>query len=176
MVEHPGISRRVGPRGAGPIGPWSTCTTLSSWPIPVTLRALARHHPRAVQLLSASALNKMSLTSVDLPDPDTPVTAMNTQRERHVHPAQVMLGRALDHVLPAPERGRRAAGSAIDWRPVRYAPVSDPELASSSSTGPDTTMLPPVLPAPGPMSTTQSAARIGVLVMLHHDQRVTEVP
>ncbi len=40
------------------------------------------------------------------------------------------------------------------------APVIDSADASRSATVPDTTTLPPCSPAPGPMSTTQSAVRM----------------
>ncbi len=58
------------------------------------------------------------------------------------------------------DRFRRVSGTGMTSRPVRYAPVSDSGLASSSFSGPETTMLPPCSPALGPISTTQSAARI----------------
>ena len=103
----------------------------------------------------------MSLTSVDFPEPghagDRDQAA---ERERHVHPAQVVLARALDHHLPAPYPLPAGAGTGMASRPDRYAPVSDSGLASRSATVPETTMLPPCSPAPGPMSTTQSAARM----------------
>ena len=57
-----------------PIGPWSTCTTLSRCWMPV-IRVCRPGTVRAPLSSRASALYKMSLTSVDLPDPDTPVTA-----------------------------------------------------------------------------------------------------
>ena len=104
----------------------------------------------------------MSLTSVDFPDPDTPVTATR-------HPSGNATSTSLQVVLTAApltttsrprDRLRRSAGTGIACRPVRYAPVSDSGLASSSATGPDTTILPPCSPAPGPISTTQSAARM----------------
>ena len=43
------------------------------------------------------------------------------------------------------------------------------------ATGPDTTIWPPCSPAPGPMSTTQSARADGVLVVLDDDEGVAEV-
>ena len=52
----------------------------------------------------------MSLTSVDLPEPDTPVTDDEAaERERHVDVAQVVLARADDRELPL--SGRPAGGS-----------------------------------------------------------------
>ena len=104
----------------------------------------------------------MSLTSVDFPDPDTPVTAMKHPSGNATSTFFRLCSLApLHHDLAGTSTACAAtAGTGIAARPVRYAPVSDSGLASSSSTGPDTTTLPPCSPAPGPMSTTQSAARI----------------
>ncbi len=109
----------------------------------------------------ASDWYRMSLTRVDLPDPDTPVTAI---RQPSGNATSTFF--RLCSVAPLTttsrdlDRLRRWAGTGMLIRPVRYAPVSDSGLAISSDTGPDTTMLPPCSPAPGPMSTTQSAARM----------------
>ena len=48
----------------------------------------------------------------------------------------------------------------MERRRDRYAPVSDSRLFSNSSTVPECTTRPPCSPAPGPMSTAQSAALI----------------
>ena len=56
--------------------------------------------------------------------------------------------------------GRRTSGTAISRVPDRNAPVIDSADASRSATVPETTTLPPCSPAPGPMSTTQSAVRM----------------
>ena len=55
---------------------------------------------------------------------------------------------------------RRSFGISICRRPDRYCPVIDRSLASRSSTVPLTTTSPPCSPAPGPMSTIQSATLI----------------
>ena len=103
----------------------------------------------------------MSFTSVDFPDPDTPVTAMNIPSGNATSTFFRLCSLApLTTTSRDFDRLRRAAGSGICCRPVRYAPVSDSLLASNCSTGPETTTLPPCSPAPGPMSTTQSAARM----------------
>ena len=103
----------------------------------------------------------MSLTSVDLPEPETPVTATNRPSGNATSTSRRLLADAPLTVTSWPRvRLRRCAGSGISLRPVRYAPVSDSSLASSSSTGPETTTWPPCSPARGPMSTTQSAARM----------------
>ena len=62
----------------------------------------------------------MSLTSVDLPEPDTPVTDVSTpERERHVDAAQVVFAGADDGELPPRSTGRRIAGISMLCRPDR---------------------------------------------------------
>ena len=89
----------------------------------------------------------MSLTSVDLPEPDTPVTATKRpERERHVDVAQVVLPGADDGELARPgSRGRRTAGTGIYRRPERYCPVSESRCSSSSLTVPECDHLAAVL-------------------------------
>ncbi len=55
---------------------------------------------------------------------------------------------------------RRSFGAGICLKPVRYCPVRLSGLAMTSSGVPSATTSPPWMPAPGPMSTTWSAARI----------------
>ena len=102
----------------------------------------------------------MSLTSVDFPDPDTPVTAIRQPSGNATSTFFRLCSLPPDHHLTRPGPLAPGAGTGMLIRPVRYAPVSDSGLAISSDTGPDTTMLPPCSPAPGPISTAQSAARI----------------
>jgi hypothetical protein len=64
-------------RGVRPIGDWSTLMILSSCSIP-RIRLCAPGRCRERCSLFESALCTMSLISVDLPEPDTPVTAVNT--------------------------------------------------------------------------------------------------
>ena len=109
----------------------------------------------------ASALYRMSLTSVDLPEPDTPVTATRQPSGNATStPRRLCSVAPLTATSRLELRWRRTAGTGIDSRPDRYAPVSESGLASRSATEPETTMLPPCSPARGPMSTTQSAALI----------------
>ena len=103
----------------------------------------------------------MSLTRVDFPDPDTPVTAMKQPSGNATSTFFRLCSLApFTTTSRAGEGRRRIAGTGICRRPVRYAPVTDSGLARRSSTVPATTTRPPCSPAPGPMSTTQSAARI----------------
>ena len=61
-------------RGVRPIGAWSMSITLSKQSIPSTA-SCAPGFVRVRLSRFASALNTISLTSVDLPEPETPVTA-----------------------------------------------------------------------------------------------------
>ena len=74
----------------------------------------------------------MSLTSVDFPDPLTPVTAVST-------PSGILTSRFFRLFARAPRMtispfssGRRAFGVGMTRAPVRYAPVSEKGSAVSS--------------------------------------------
>ena len=70
---------------------------------------------------------------------------------------------------------RLFAGTGIDSRPVRYAPVSDSSLASSSDERPGDHDLAAVLAGPRPDVHYPVSRPDRVLVVLDHDQRVAEV-
>ena len=109
----------------------------------------------------------MSLTSVDLPDPLTPVTAVST-------PSGILTSMFLRLFARAPLMirspfidGRRPFGVGIDFAPVRYAAVSEAHSApfeeSLASREPQPLnnfgvpwkiTCPPRSPAPGPRSIT----------------------
>src|SRR6266487_1835438 len=81
----------------------------------------------------ASALYRMSLTSVDLPEPDTPVTATRQPSGNATSTPRRLCSLApLTATSRLELRCRRLAGSGIDSRPDRYAPVSESGLASRS--------------------------------------------
>ena len=64
-------------RGVRPIGDWSTWMILSSWLRPrIVVCRPGCWRARCSRL--PTALNRTSLTSVDLPEPLTPVTAVST--------------------------------------------------------------------------------------------------
>ena len=64
-------------RGVRPIGDWSTWMILSSCPSPsIAVCRPGRVRARCRRL--PTALKSTSLTSVDLPEPLTPVTAVST--------------------------------------------------------------------------------------------------
>src|SRR3712207_8304242 len=85
----------------------------------------------------------MSLTSVDLPEPLTPVTAMNCPSGKPTVRLRRLCSRAPCTTSSRPGVcGRRVAGVGIDLRPDRYAPVGDSGLASRPSTEPLCTIRP----------------------------------
>src|SRR5450432_1940058 len=102
----------------------------------------------------ANARNSVSMTSVDFPEPETPVTQVrrpignDTDRSRRLWPV------ALRRVRLRAADERRCLGTAMDLRPDRYAPVNDCGLAAISDGLPDATTRPPWTPALGPMSMT----------------------
>ena len=68
----------------------------------------------------ASAAYRMSLTSVDLPDPDTPVTAMKQPSGNATStPRRLCSAAPLTTTSLAFDRFRRVAGSGMASRPVR---------------------------------------------------------
>lgn len=63
----------------------------------------------------------MSLTSVDLPDPETPVTAVRTPSGKETSMSRRLFSRAPCTVrLRAGSTGRRTSGVGIDRLPDRY--------------------------------------------------------
>ncbi len=116
---------------------------------------------RAPLSLFASTVARMSLTSVDLPEPDTPVTDVSVPSGNDTSMPRRLCSRAPTTVSwRFLSILRRLAGIGIDLRPDRYAPVIDSLFVSSFLYGPLCTTLPPCSPAPGPMSTTQSDVRM----------------
>lgn len=139
------------------MGDWSTCTTLSTRSSPST-RVCRPGTFRAPLSSRARCVYRMSFTSVDLPEPETPVTAVSTPSGKDTSMSWRLFSRAPCTVsLRLWSAGRRTSGSGISFLPDRYWPVIDSALSSSSFKGPLCTTLPPCSPAPGPMSTTQSA-------------------
>ncbi|MNO85974.1 hypothetical protein D3C76_773600 [compost metagenome] len=98
---------------------------------------------------------KVLLISVDLPEPDTPVTQVSRPIGISRSTFCRLLPRApLSFSESFLSRGVRLAGTAIFLRPDRYLPVSESGCAMTSSGVPSATIWPPCTPAPGPMSTT----------------------
>src|SRR5690606_18175590 len=147
-------------RGVRPMGLWSISTHLSRCSSP--LMALWGAALSVVALLRAVAArgNRVSLIRVDLPEPDTPVmqvdTPMGMSRStlRRLLPLAPLMVRRF-FVSP----GRRLAGMAMAFLPDRYWPVIEAGALMMSATLPWAMIWPPWTPAPGPISTTWSAAR-----------------
>ena len=103
----------------------------------------------------------MLFISVDLPEPETPVTQVSSPIG--------MLRSTPCKLFPVAPRTRsclsgsglpRVAGISIFSFPDRYLPVSESLELRMSSIVPCATISPPCTPAPGPMSMTWSALRM----------------
>ena len=104
--------------------------------------------------------SKTSFTRLLLPLPETPVISV-------MHPSGIGTSMFLRLFLRAPCTTmlcplpfRRSVGTAMDNSPDRYLPVMLSGQLMTSCTVPAHTISPPCTPAPGPTSTTKSAARI----------------
>jgi hypothetical protein len=103
----------------------------------------------------ATARNSVSLTSVDLPEPDTPVTHVNSPSGNSAVTFFKLLA-----VAPMTRKIRfgsgrwRMEGISMRRRPLRNIPVIDSGFSATSAAVPCATILPPCAPAPGPRSTT----------------------
>ena len=103
-------------------------------------------------LVSAGAM--VSVTRLDLPEPETPVTTVNVPNSIFAVTFLRLLARA-PVMVSAPRPGRRrSAGSSTMRAPARYLRVSESGHAMISSGVPAHTTRPPFSPAPGPMSIT----------------------
>ena len=89
-------------RGVRPMGDWSMATTLSTCFTPSMRLVLARRGAGPVDL-GQQDCSRMSLTRVDLPDPDTPVTATR-------HPSGKATSMSLQVVLARPAHDELLAG------------------------------------------------------------------
>ena len=138
---------------------------------------LARAPCRAPFSSRASAWYRMSLTSVDLPEPDTPVTATRQPSGNATSTPRRLCSRApLTDDLTALVPARRAA-RAPGWPAGRTGRrrSATPRLASRSATVPVTTMWPPCSPGPRPDVDHPVGGPDRVLVVLDDDQRVAQV-
>ena len=102
----------------------------------------------------------MSSIRVDFPDPDTPVTLTNIPSGIFTSIRFRLCSRAPRIHSASPLPRRRRAGTEMTRRPERYWPVIESGALRMRSSGPEATTRPPCAPAPGPMSTIQSADRI----------------
>ena len=119
------------------------------------------------------------MTRVDLPEPDTPVTATSRPSGNSTSTSWRLCSRAPSTTRCSPLPGRRTAGTGMDLAPERYWPVSESGLDSRIPPGPvDRAGVDdpaPVLPRPGPDVDHVVGHPDGLLVVLDHDDRVAEV-
>ena len=126
----------------------------------------------------ASERSRMSLTSVDLPEPDTPVTAMRHPSGNDTSMSCRLCSRAPRTVTTSPVPGRRRAGTGIDFLPERYCPVMDALLVSSPPRPRDRAGVhdvAAVLPRARADVDDVVGGADGLLVVLDHDDRVAQV-
>ena len=146
-------------RGVRPIGDWSMSITLSN--VLDALDPAVRARPAGAALWSRFfsacriVVDERRLARAghagdghEAPDRDLDVDVL-------AGCADARRGRAAPR-----RRRRRRTGTGIRRRPDRYAPVSDAAARATLAGVPSATTSPPCSPAPGPMSITQSAARI----------------
>ena len=127
--------------------------------------------------------NSVSLISVDLPEPETPVMQVNRPTGSVSVTSFRLLPRApVSFSTFSGFAGTRFFGTSILRLPLMYCPVNDSGTAIIASSGPSATTSPPCTPAPGPMSITWSAARIAssscstTITVLPRSRRWISVP
>ena len=98
-------------------------------------------------------LNSISLTSVDFPLPETPVTPMNFPSGNFTLTSLRLFFLAFLITICSPLPSLLSVGTGIFLRPDKYAPVIEFSLAIISSGVPTATTCPPCSPALGPIST-----------------------
>ena len=145
-VEQPRVRRRVAPARAAD-------------------RALVDRPPRRRVPRTEPWMSEL------LPDPATPVTTTSTPSGMSTSTSCRLLALA-PRTSSAPDGARIDAFS--DARSSRCRPVIVP-LARSPSTVPSNTTSPPAVPAPGPRSTTWSAMRDRLGLVLDDEHRVALV-
>ena len=145
-------------RGVRPMGDWSMSITLSMCSSP-SMRSCAPGRRGRRPSRPARVFSSTSLTSVLLPEPDTPVTQVRAPTGNAASMSRRLFSRA-PWTVSHPRASRRIAGTGTPRRPDRNAPVTEAGSASMSATEPWATTRPPCCPAPGPMSMTWPALRI----------------
>ena len=142
-----------------PIGDWSISITLSIFSKPISLSYL----PDGIRLPFSSlsmALHRVSKINDDLPPPEIPVTQVNVPKGIFKSTFFRLFVFAPVNSKNFPFPLRRIDGTAIYFSPVKYCAVKLFLFFSTSATVPAATTFPPLEPAPGPISTKKSAARM----------------
>ena len=147
-------------RGVLPIGDWSMLIILSIFSSPFT----SLHFPGFSDAPFSSfaiVLYKTSFTSVDFPEPDTPVTHVNTPNGNFTliffKLFSVAFFTSITFVFVC---FLLAFGTSIFFLPLKYCPVIESFTCFISSAVPCAITFPPCTPAPGPISIIWSAAYI----------------
>ena len=109
---------------------------------------------------AARRLYRISLISDDFPLPEIPVMHVITPSGIFTSTSRRLFCVAPLISMKWPLPSRRCSGTSIFFRPERYFPVILRGALQISSTVPSATSSPPCMPAPGPMSTIQSASRM----------------
>ena len=110
--------------------------------------------------LCCTAFMNTSLTSVDFPEPETPVTRMSFPSGNLTLICFRLFSEAPITSTFFPVPLRLVSGTLMTFLPDRYCPVMEFSDFMISSGVPSATSSPPWMPAPGPMSTIQSALSI----------------
>ena len=95
-----------------------------------------------------------------MPDPETPVTAINFPSGKRAVMFCKLFSAAPVISIKRPFPTRRSSGTGISRLPDRYCPVIDFLFLATCAGVPAATISPPKTPAPGPTSISQSASRI----------------
>ena len=118
----------------------------------------------------------MSLTRVDLPEPETPVTAQKTPSGKLTSTLRRLCSLAPCTVSSRPlVRGRRISGTGISRRPERYWPVIESRVLVEVLDRAAVDDLATVLAGAGADVDDPVGGADGVLVVLDDDQGVAEV-
>ena len=107
-------------RGVRPMGDWSMATTLSTCSTP-SMPACWPGVVRARWTLASIDCSRMSLTSVDFPEPDTPVTATKRPSGKATSMPWRLCSRAPRTTRCSPDPARRLSGTGIERSPDEVA-------------------------------------------------------
>ena len=146
-------------RGVLPIGDWSIFIILSTFSSPF----ISLHFPGfsfEPYISFATVLYNISLTSVLLPEPETPVTQINCPNGNFTFMFFKLCSVAPLTSIAFPLDFLLFLGTKICFLPLKYCPVIDSGTNLISSAVPCAITFPPCTPAPGPISIIWSAAYI----------------
>src|SRR3989338_8929587 len=118
----------------------------------------------------------MSVTSVDLPAPDTPVIAVNTPAGKSTVRFRRLCCRApTTRITLDGSAVRRLDGTLIRSSRRRYRAVSESRCRSTASSGPATTTSPPWRPPRGPQVHGWVRRAVGFFFVLAHEDRGAQI-